>query len=325
MRLMVYVPLLAWVLLGPTSPALARRLRPAAAGWWLAGLAVTFTALSWGALGLLALDGTLLMPAVSRLGDFTPGALRPLAPVGPVVAAAAGLLLAASSLSAAVAVTRRIHALRAAGRMARSLPGAGLVALVEDSAPAAFAVPGRRCRVVVSSGMADALSAGEYAALLAHERAHLAHRHHLFLAVTGVAAVANPLLRPTAGATAHALERWADEQAAAATGDRAGTAAAIGHAALASTAARGPHAFTPALLAIGGARCDRRPGPVPRRVAALLAPPPRSGRLVAPVLAAVAVAVAAGALHAALDLHGAVEIAQAVTHTAHQTAGHRRA
>lgn len=69
------------------------------------------------------------------------------------------------------------------------------------------------------------------------------------------------------------MERWADEQAARATGDRTRVARAVGKAAL---AAHG----TPALPRLSDAlpfRGRRDPlstaGPVPRRVAALLAPP----------------------------------------------------
>lgn len=322
MRVLVYLPLLAWLLLGPAARPLAERLRPPIASWWLAGLVVVFTGLSWGALGLLALDGALLVPEISRLGGYTPGTLRPLDPTDGAVAVTAGLLLVASVSGAVRETLRRVRALREAARMACSLPGGESVTLVDDAMPAAFAVPGRHPRVVVTSGMADVLAPDEYAALLAHERAHLTFRHHLFLAVNAVAAAANPLLRPAAREAGFALERWADEHAATVTGDRASTAAAVGRAALASSASRTSRSAGLATLAIGGLDGDARPGPVPRRVAALLAPPMRSGRLVAPLVAAFVIVVSACALRAAVELHGSVEIAQAVTSLARHAGAH---
>jgi hypothetical protein len=58
-------------------------------------------------------------------------------------------------------------------------------------------------------------------------------------------------------------------------------------------------------------RLARRPGPVPRRVAALLAPAPAVRPLL--VMAATAVVLVSGiaALAAACDLHALVELAQA--------------
>ncbi len=57
--------------------------------------------------------------------------------------------------------------------------------------------------------------------LLAHERAHARNSHYLFTSAARLAAAANPLLRPVAAEVGYAIERWADERAAAETGDRA--------------------------------------------------------------------------------------------------------
>src|SRR5258708_24833862 len=56
----------------------------------------------------------------------------------------------------------------------------------------------------------------------------------MFSALTYFAAAANPLLRPVAAAVTYTVERWADERAARACGDRRLAARAIGKAALAS-------------------------------------------------------------------------------------------
>lgn len=185
----------------------------------------------------------------------------------PLFALARGHLLAALAFAAAVAGAAsaaygQAHALRSARLRARDLPGDGVVAVVADDRIDAYSVPGR---VVVSTGMLDALDPDERRVLFAHETAHLSGRHHLFRAVVRVASAANPLLWPMRRALWYATERWADERAATAVGDRVMAARVIGKVALASGGA------SPVRMGIGAAR----PGPVPRRVAALLRPPPR--------------------------------------------------
>lgn len=105
--------------------------------------------------------------------------------------------------------------------------------------------------------------------LLAHERAHLTGRHHLFLTATALAAAANPMLRPLRTAVGYTVERWADEAAAERVGNRRSTARAVGKAALASRGLSTGHA---AALHVAAA-------PVPRRVSALLTDPPRGRSL----------------------------------------------
>src|SRR5262249_42248568 len=55
---------------------------------------------------------------------------------------------------------------------------------------------------------------------------HLVHRHAWWLLGADLAAAANPLLRPTAAVIGQAVERWADEDAAASIGDRRAAAPA---------------------------------------------------------------------------------------------------
>jgi len=109
--------------------------------------------------------------------------------------------------------------------------------------------------------MLRALSADERHALLAHERAHLRYQHHLFLLVLQLSAAVNPLLRPLSRVGSFTLERWADEAAVTAVGDRPLVARAIARAALATGSA------PERVLAANG-------GPVPQRVRALLEPRP---------------------------------------------------
>jgi Peptidase family M48 len=173
----------------------------------------------------------------------------------------AALVLGTAAVCAAAGQAR---ALRAAAREARELPGGGTLTVVADRRVDAYAVPGR---VVVSTGMLAALTPDERRVLFAHEFAHLAGRHYVFRAVVRAASAANPLLWPVRNALWYATERWADEHAADVVGDRVAAARVIGKVALASGG--GPAAR----MGIGSVR----PGPVPRRVAALLRPPPRRG------------------------------------------------
>jgi beta-lactamase regulating signal transducer with metallopeptidase domain len=119
--------------------------------------------------------------------------------------------------------------------------------------------------------MLRALAADEQAALLAHERSHLTHRHAWWILAMDLAAAANPLLTPTGRAIRHTAKRWADEDAAHALHDRHLVARTVARAAL----ARHHHTTAQAVTAATG-------GDVPDRVRALLTPPaPRHGPAIA--------------------------------------------
>ncbi|MEW2620406.1 M56 family metallopeptidase [Streptomyces sp. NPDC048106] len=262
MTFTVYVPLLVTVVLGVLAPRVARRLPPRSAARSLACAALV-TALGWlGSLALLSFTGLAQIPEVAEQGHWSVAALRAEDPVSLAVAALGALGLAAGAGSLAVAVVRATRHLLWARREAAALPGGTELAVLDDEVPQAFALPGAPGRIVVSRGMLRCLGDDERAALLAHERAHLRGRHHLYLALWRCAAAVTPLLRPLADAGGFVLERWADEDAAAHVGSRRVVARAVGRAALASAAVAG----RPALAATGGA--------VPQRVRALLAPPP---------------------------------------------------
>lgn len=55
------------------------------------------------------------------------------------------------------------------------------VAVVAHASPAAYCLPGRRDRIVLSQGTIDQLTREELGAVLAHEHAHLRQRHDLLL------------------------------------------------------------------------------------------------------------------------------------------------
>lgn len=261
MLISVYVPFFVTAVLAVLAPAVARRLPPRAAAWALACVALV-TAAGWaGALALLAFTGVAQIPEIAREGRWSVAVLQAEDPVSFGVAAASALVLTAGVVALAVAAVRQVRHVLWARRECARLPGELEVAVVDDDAPMAFALPGAPGRVVVSRGMLRCLGDVEREALFAHERAHLRGRHHLFQALWRLTAALNPLLRPLATAGGFVLERWADEEAARRVGDRRAVAHAVGRAALASTALR-----RPALAATGGA--------VPQRVRALMGPPP---------------------------------------------------
>jgi Zn-dependent protease with chaperone function len=66
------------------------------------------------------------------------------------------------------------------------------VAIVDHDAPAVYCLPGGRHQVVISDGALAALTQEQLRAVLAHERAHLRHRHHLILALAAALARAFP-------------------------------------------------------------------------------------------------------------------------------------
>ena len=321
MHLLVYLPLLLPVPAALAARPLAERLDPRTATWLLAAAALALAVLSCAALGILAAAGVVRLPSAAWAGHWSGPVVRAGDRVSWAEAGLAALLLGGAAWAGARMLCRRVRALAAAAFEAACLPGLDQVVVLEDAVPDAYALPGLPGRIVVSTGMLDALDPAECEAMLAHERAHLTGHHYAFLAVAQLAAAANPLLRPLATATGYSVERWADERAAAVCGSRHQVARAIGRAALAPRPAPARRRLPAAALGLLGRRRDRlaSAGPVPRRVAALLAPPPPGGpipgldRSLVP-LAATACAVGASALSAfaaAHDLHLLLKVAGA--------------
>jgi Zn-dependent protease with chaperone function len=304
----VYLPLVLVLLAVPALHRAAGRLHPAGATRLIAAAAVVLAGCSTVALGLLLFAALSLTAPFDRLGHLSLHTLLRLDAVhGPIDVTAAVLLLALTANAVRV-VVGRARALRAAHRSIHAHGAAALVVLPDERA-VAHATPGRPGQIVVSTGMLRALDPLERRALLAHERAHLDHRHHWYVILLDVLAALNPLLRPLTGAIRFSTERWADEVAAREVADRTVVARAVGKAALATR----PGAHRPAAaLGVAG-------GPVPRRVAALFAAAPerRAGTVLLSPTGVVLLAVAAllvgsvaFSLDAITDLHRAVELAQ---------------
>jgi hypothetical protein len=302
-------PLVVSVLLGGFASRLGRRLPPATAVR-LMTVAMVGAALATGF--VLAVAGTLVVgqiPAVAAEGHWSARVLAAGLPV-PVTVGGAAALTAGGLLLAALhrAVLSGRDLVRAARTCRRLGPDVDGLVVIEDEQPEAYALPGLRGRVVVSTAMLRALPSDERRVLLAHEAAHLSHRHHLWLQAAVVAAAADPLLRPAARAVRAAVERWADEVAATEVGDRALAARALARAGLARSNAR--RAARP--LALAGA--DRA---VADRARALLAGPPPRRRALAGVLTALLLIAAAAALVTSVDTETRFETAESVYAATH--------
>lgn len=218
----IVLPALTAVAVGIAAGRLQRHLSPAIA-------TVAFTTLA--ALASVAVTGAVLVLAALFVAQLplvagnVPG-LRTLT-AHHTLPEWLGFVLVAGSLAMALSVVRTVPR-----RLRLPSMDAELVVL-SDSAPAAYAVPGRPGHIVVSAGMLRLLDEDERRVLLAHERAHLRLRHHVYVRIADVAAGAVPVLRPLRDRVRFATERWADEAAVADVGDRTVVARAICRAALA--------------------------------------------------------------------------------------------
>ncbi|MEV0154019.1 M56 family metallopeptidase [Micromonospora sp. NPDC050686] len=270
------------------GPWLSHTLRPALAVRLLAPTGLAVTATLWFAAAVTAFTWIGQDAEVAAVGAWSAQALRSQAPLPWPVPAAALLGLALAAAHTAVFLGRRVRALRAAHRDCGRLGAPGALVVLDSDVPDAFTTPEAAGRIVVTRGMLRALAADERAALLAHEASHLSHRHAWWAAAVDLAASANPVLGPTARRLRNAIERWADEDAAARLGDRRLVARALARAAL----ARRRYAAGPLPAATGG--------DVPDRVRALLDPPvTRRG----PALAVLAVVLTVLALGGATVQH----------------------
>lgn len=133
-----------------------------------------------------------------------------------VVTARTGYCLADSMRRAARERCRHREAL---ALVARPRPERGVVVLDHQTA-AAYCVPGRGQRIVLTTGALAALTPDALAAVLAHERAHLRGRHHLVIVAAEAMTRAFPrvpVFRWARVEVARLVELIADDSAARAT------------------------------------------------------------------------------------------------------------
>lgn len=266
MGVFVFLPLVLPLSAWPVARLAETRLHPRTATRLLTAVAVVMAGCSTLCLALLMVVGTAQLPGNPLPDGWSDPEVRAAVPHDEVAGRAAIPALAVVAAACARTLWRHHRVTRRAHRALTGVPGP-TVAVLPDSTPYAYALPGSRSRgrgrIAVSTALLAGLAPAERRALFAHERAHLTARHHRHLLAAHLAARANPFLRPLRTAVVYTAERWADEEAARAVGDRRTVARAIGKAALLS-----PRTPVPTVAALAAT------GPVPRRVAALLAPAP---------------------------------------------------
>jgi Zn-dependent protease with chaperone function len=262
--------LLAW----PVPAALGRARWPARDPW--------LALLVWQAVGLaggLSLIGALLVHGLHPWGASLPGAAAAIttghAASEPVrgdhwVALTLAAVLAIELLGVlAVSWVRTVRMRRRHRELLELVvePGDHAGAQVLDHpAPVAFCIPGARPLLVLSKGMVAELDDAGLAAVVAHERAHLRERHHLYLLPFVAWEAALPLLpapRRAHAAVRTLVEMRADDLALA---ELDGPAPRRTLAGAIVTAAEGARGVPGGALAAGG-------GAVGARVRRLLEPP----------------------------------------------------
>lgn len=235
---------------GATAPGLggyaARKLPPDVAAVLLTALALTVALVSGMLLCLAAVVALAKVPGLHGLGHWSPRAVQARVPVPVAAGIAGGAIACVLLVRAGVHLARLVAQARLAAVAAASMPATEGLVVVREERPFAYAVPGRYPRIVVSTGMLGRLTPLHRRVLLAHEAAHLRHRHHYYVQLGRLAAAANPLLRPVSAAIDLAVERWADESAALEVGDRPATARALVAAASAQSARPDPGGVLPA-------------------------------------------------------------------------------
>ncbi len=273
--MIIAVPLAALLLAAFAwlAPRAVRPLPPRTATYLLTGGALASTVVAIGVPVLLAATAVAQLPPVAALGEWSRPDLRATDPVPVWLATCCALLLVPPAVRGLSHAVRRARALMRLHRDCRGLDHgrsahpADRVLVLDTDQPQAYATPAGGGRIVVTSGLLRALNADEQRVLLAHETAHLRHRHAWWVLAAELCAAVNPSLRGVARSTAHAVERWADESAATEVGDRNLVARSLARAALHVNAARRDAAPAVGVGVVGGE--------MPSRVRALLAPAPR--------------------------------------------------
>ncbi|MHB8293361.1 MAG: M56 family metallopeptidase [Acidimicrobiales bacterium] len=205
---------------------LGRRLDPR--DWAQMSAAAIAAGLGGFELGLLLYAAPTVLPAIRAFGlaSICERMFGGVAPGGPLAGWAAASLAIVVAGSAGLSMTKG----RRARRGARVEPGLGehsslgrheLVVLACERA-VALSVDFHGGQVVVSSGLAGSLRADELEMVLAHETAHLDYHHQRYLSLASAlrhALAFFPPARRSVVALVVALERWADEAAAASVED----------------------------------------------------------------------------------------------------------
>lgn len=293
------------VLLAFGGPRLARRI-PGRSATLLLTVGALASALSVGL--VLCAIGCLAMAQwgpFASLGHWSPAAVTSRDPLPDGVDLACGMVAIALVLASVTHFLILSRRLVWSATMCRRLgeEHAGELVVLDAEHAEAYALAGLPGMTVVTRPMLSALSGVERRALLAHERSHVAGYHFAYVNLVQLSATANPLLRPLVPAVRLAVERWADDDAAAAVTDRRIVATSLARAGLARVGGRLPAG------ALGAAASD-----LETRLDSLVSP--RFGRqqTLIGVAGVVVVAVGCTVSSALLGIHlnGIVEWAQTI-------------
>ena len=314
MDLAVYLPLLLGIALAVVTPSVVRVMPPRTGMWCLTAGAVIAAANWFAFLVIIAFTGLGRISFVASQGHWSAARWRGLDPVGIWTARAAGVVLIACLGWFAVTFVRQLSARRAVRALNGGFGTDETLVIVDDEAPHAYSIGGRRPRIVISRGLLQELSAAERRAVLSHEAAHVQHHHDVHLLVVRLAAAMNPMLHRFVATAVFAVERWADEQTATVVGDRRLVARTLVRAALAGVGSVGrPDA------ALAHAASD-----VHHRVTALLAGPPRQRWSVTSATTLLLLATLMSPLLAANNLTALLDRASSTAPAVHTTAHGRR-
>lgn len=233
--LVLMVPAMACVLMAVAASGVQRRLAPMQGAVLLATAALAAAVAVWLSLAAVAIAYIVEIPHVAG----AVGWCRSMVSTSDHVPGSIGLLAVAAL---GTSLRRSVRFLRRSTWRCDRHQAA--VVVVDSHKVEAVALPGRPNQILVSTALLDVLDDSECHAMLAHEQAHIRLYHHRFLVLAGLAAAAVPLLAPIATRVRYCTERWADEAAATAVGDRLVVARAISKAALAGSDLNMPLALT---------------------------------------------------------------------------------
>ena len=221
-----------------------------------------------GALGLIGSPTLLKAVGVPGLAVACQRLLGELAPGGSTVGWSA-LLLAVVLPAALIVAWRRATTAAALMHIEPWLgehttrDDAALVVLPTD-APLAYGVARPSPQVVISRGVIDTLGPDQLDAVIRHELAHLRHHHPTVLIGIDALDRVLPILRPSTASLRTALERWADEDAAASSPDaRAAVHGALLHVVATLTNEPAIAAFTSVVTLVDRLDALESPAPSP--------------------------------------------------------------
>lgn len=224
MQVSVYLPAVLAVIAVMIAPVLARGVRPRTASWSLTAVAVVAAGATLATLGLVAWMFVSMLQPVAATGRWRTSDVAARSPI-PMAVAALGLAVV---VVIGVRLGRRLMVVARSARpvvaLERSRPSRGrppqLIVVDDDSVtPHALpGLPGCAGHIIVSRSTMQSLpDPALRRAVLEHERAHLRHRHATLRFLADLAVAVNPLAAGVARRLGQSLERWADEEAAAAT------------------------------------------------------------------------------------------------------------